>query len=206
MRINSFHKKIISDIVSDCNKYKVAFILSNKKRVKLPHEPDEAASHGFFCDKERVLAVAGGNAFDRWICTLLHEYNHMLQWSAGEFFSQSSNDMDEKFWSWLNGDLELSQDELNRVVENQRSCEIDCEKRTYLMIKDNPEFGLNVDAYIRKANAYLYFYSMVKLRRMWYKKAPYEVSKIISMMPVDFVDDYNKLPRGFKKLVDDNCF
>jgi hypothetical protein len=204
--MNKVHKQIISDIIEECNRNGIAFVLSNRKKVKLPNEPDELAANGFFCEKEKVLAVAGGHSLKKWFWILLHEYNHMLQWKSGNFFSQSSNEMDERFWGWLSGEIELSKDELNAVVENQRNCEIDCEKRTVKMILENPGVGLNVDEYVKKSNAYLYFYSMVKLRRKWYKKAPYEVKEIIDMMPVEFVKDYNKLPKGFKKLVDDNCF
>lgn len=206
MKLNATHKRILSEIIEECNKNKITFILSHKKRVKLPEENDDAAANGFFADGDRILAVAAGNPVKQWFWVLLHEYNHMKQWKEKVFFTKEGAESEELFWGWLFEGQKLPKEKLNEVVEMQRECEYDCEERTIKMLEDNPEIGIDPVYYTQKVNSYLYFYTMVKRRRKWYKKAPYEVEEIVNIMPKKLLKDYNRVPKKYSDLVDKHCF
>jgi len=206
MKLNSTHKKFIADIIEDCNKHNITVLLSHEKRVKLPEEDDDAAANGFFCNEDRILAVAAGNPVEQWFWVLLHEYNHFQQWKEKKFYSDKAIEDESLFWGWLFCDHELTKKILDRVTNRQRACELDCEQRTIKTLKEYPEIGIDIKIYTQKVNAYLYFYTMVKRRRRWYKKAPYEVKEIINIMPDKLLKNYNRVPKEYQKLVDKHCF
>jgi hypothetical protein len=206
MKLNNTHKKLIANIVEDCNKYKVTVIFSNEKRVKLPEEDDSAASNGFFCGEYKILSVAAGNPVKQWFSVLLHEYNHFQQWKEDKFHSDEDEMYCQLFWAWLIDNEYLSKTKLNKVIFRQRNCEYDCEKRTIEILKKYPRIGIDTEYYTKRANSYLYFYTMVKKRRKWYVKAPYEIKEIIDIMPNKLLKNYNKVPKEYQRLVDKYCF
>jgi hypothetical protein len=82
-----------------------------------------------------------------------------------------------------------------------RELELDNEKRSVRIIK---KFGLDVDidSYIKKANAYIYFYNRLLATRKWAtpNNSPYGNQKIIEKMPRYFKADYSITPKRIEKV------
>ena len=79
--------------------------------------------------------------------------------------------------------------------------ELDCEKRAYNLLKI---WGFETENYIRKANAYIYFWKYLRLTRKWCHpfNSPSANDNILYNMPDTFQKDYTltkKLKSIFKK-------
>ncbi len=199
-------KNMLGDISLKCIENGITLILSNEEKVKLPEEADEFRSSGFFCHETKQLVVGTKKPFEDWFITLLHEYNHMVQWKEGPYFSKKFTDAYDLFWEWLDHNEEIGPATLEHIVGLVRDVEMDCEFKTYKMIRDNPYLNIDCDEYMKKANVYLYSYAVVKDLRKWYKNPPYFVKAAVDMMPNIIVEDYNILPAGFKELMTEQCF
>ena len=205
MKLNESHKKILAEILLACIQNGITLMLANSPQVKLADESDKFKSRGFFDEEARLLAVGTKNTIEIWFLTLLHEYNHMRQWIEGKFISQKYNDASYDFWEWLDGNIELDSKRVREVYELVREFEKDCEIRTWKMLCENPGIS-NPDKYVRRANSYMYFYTMSRRLRKWCKKPPYMVSQIIEIMPNYFLDDYNRVPVILQQLMTEHCF
>jgi hypothetical protein len=99
---------------------------------------------------------------------------------------------------WLTGE---EVEDIDQHISNCRDLELDNEKRTVEVIK---KFNLDVDIdhYIKKANAYVQFYNYMKYSRRWCtpERSPYTNEKIISSMPNEFNMDYTAIPENIKQL------
>jgi hypothetical protein len=182
----SGYKKLLADIVDNCILHGITIILSNEKDVKLIEEDDDMRSSGFFEADGMILAVGTKKPFKKWFQILLHEYNHVIQFFNGETFESC-----ELFFSWLENEIEIDNISLNNLINEVRDIELDCEKRTWKMIKDNPDLKIDPTDYVKNSNAYLFTYSIMRDIRKWYKKPPYDVKEIVDLMPGEFVDDYD---------------
>jgi hypothetical protein len=113
-------------------------------------------------------------------------------------------DSDDIF-AWTNG-KRLTKKKVQAYIKGVLAVELDCEKRAVENIK---KFGLpcDIDDYIQKANAYVYFYQFVLKRRKWYSpgKAPYEIPEVYSKMPTKFLNRYDRMPAKYLKLYDEYC-
>jgi hypothetical protein len=208
MRLNDIHKRIISKIALDCHKHRISFLLYRTKKVKLEGESEKNSSGGYFCSDSKTLAVGTGSPIRIWFPILLHEYNHMLQWiEKTRHWTKKSEKLGEDFFEWLEGDKEFSKEKLKKIIKSVRDCEVDCEERTAKMIKENPQIGLNVDQYIKEANAYLFFYKIVEKYRKWSKSAPYRIKEIVELMPnaILNLDDYDNPSKEYEELVVERC-
>lgn len=171
--------------------------------------------NGYFCDTERVLAVALGRRpkpkpISTWLSTFVHESCHMDQsieqcrvWThtiRGCIPSQI-------FDMWMSEVVELKPGMLNQMLMGVLNIELDCEKRSIKKIKKF-KLPLDIVEYTQKANSYLYFYHMVAQRREWYHigTEPYNIPEVWQIMPTTFNNDYTELPREYKKLFIEHCF
>jgi len=155
--------------------------------------------NGFFVENPKpILAVASKQPMNKWLPILAHEYSHMTQWVekspvwtenfVGGFETMEIIDL------WIAGKIELSKEQLDDYISKARNVELDCEKRTVNIIK---LFGLpiKIEEYIQKANAYVFFYKIIKNTRSWYKigKEPYNIRSVWRWMPKDFNNNYDWL-------------
>lgn len=197
------HKEALAEIAAECIASGVSLILAAKRKLVLDDEG--LGCSGYFDSEGKVLAVATRRP--DWFPTLLHEFGHMQQWLEDP--AGFDENYDEDFWDWLIGNKELSKRHLHRVVNSVRGTELDCERRTIALISRHPSLGIDIADYTRKANAYMYLYTVVAKHRKWVglkRKPPYAVPEIVRLMPDELQRDYWKLPRGFEKLVVERCF
>jgi len=67
------------------------------------------------------------------------------------------------------------------------------------MIKDM-DLGIGSEDYMKKSNAYMYFYTMVFELKKWYKTPPYAPA-LVKLMPSEFLEleEYFNVPDNIRK-------
>lgn len=183
----------IDHVKKECKKHGIKASLRNTKYVKLS---GNIKCSGYFDDENKVL-VCSMNRPD-FLEILAHEYSHLTQYvDQIDLWSATGISM-PLLDSWLAGE-EVK--DIDKHISNCRDLELDNEKRTVKVIK---KFDLKVDLdhYIRKANAYVQFYNYMKESRRWCtpKRSPYTNKRIISAMPNNFKMNYNTIPKHIKQL------
>lgn len=129
---------------------------------------------GYFCDTDRVLAVATGDESMSWedvLGTYVHESCHMDQWIDGtKYWFDSLGVCYEILQKYFNQEpVPLS--EIHWALDSIVQLEADCEIRSIKKIK---EYGLPIDVerYAQLANGYLYFHSAMLHYKSWYRHPP----------------------------------
>ena len=121
----------------------------------------------------------------------MHEYCHMTQWLDGIPLWKEAEEALSGMWDWLSGE-EI--ENVEKSIDIARDLELDNEKRTVEMIK-KWKLPIDVNEYIRKANAYVLFYNYLKKTRKWSEptNSPYINKNIVEAMSDKFDMDYEKL-------------
>lgn len=203
----------IRDTWAKCNSNGVVLDLQNEDRVAYPG--GESRVSGYFLgddlgEKPR-LCVAIGKPTTEWMTILMHESSHMDQWvEKCEPWRQGvrdGRDVYDVLQDWLDRKVELSSDEQDDVVGRCIAIELDCEKRTLEKMRRLGMVMYTYD-YVRKANAYIWSYYMVQVRRRWYSVAPYEVFEVWGGMPDRFMDleRYTSMTLEMSSVFDRYCF
>jgi len=195
-------RKYIGYIITECAKKGVSVHMENKKFVKT----DNTKCSGFFDEDGKVLMVATRKAQRDWLPVLSHEFCHFQQWSEKDpvFTDTSENpELDQDMWEWLDGE-NIPMARVNRSLKAYQRLELDCERRVVQHIED---FGLSIleDEYIKMANVYVLFYSLLAQTRKWYKKPPYECGELLKVIPDQFIKSF-RLPDGFAEIALKECY
>jgi len=192
--LSKSEKEFVKYVIADCKKHNVELFFGKGKSVRYD---DGTTCAGWFLgeslDGDAKLACATGKSKKLWIPVLAHEHSHMEQWLeqvpawTNCMETENGEDACGLVFEWLQGKIELKQEELWRCISLTREVEFDCEKRTAKKIK---KFNLpiDVDEYIQKSNAYVAFYNVMTRTRKWYKpgRSPYTVDKVWKKMPKTF--------------------
>ncbi len=195
-------RRFIAHVEATCKKHKVRFLLAKGKTVD---QGDGLGCSGFFDDEDMVLAVACGHK--DWLGILAHEFCHMLQWIADDpLWINSGEKMCEWYWEWVFGSTERSKDKTDRACRAQLAVELGCEQRAVRLMR-RWKLPVNLDRYIRNANAYVMFYTFMRLNGVWYGRAPYRVPAIRAIMPGKFMPRgwYEKMSPEYAQLVYRHC-
>lgn len=126
--------------------------------------------------KELVCAYKSINGFE----TLIHEYNHFLQWKNNPKFWQKCAADKCPFLNWVGGE-ETSKTKLTRAFNKAIELERDCEINSISFIKKH-NLDVNLKQYILEANAYIYSYHYVKKYRNWPSTTIY-TQDLVKKMP-----------------------
>ena len=183
-------------IKSQCRKYGVKCRLKNVSYLRLS---GSIKCSGYFDDGQidNPALVVAMNRPD-WIEILAHEYCHLTQWLEKQSIWYQAGDSLPYIDEWLTG---TEVPDIEHHLGVARDLELDNEKRTVELIKD---WGLNVDIdnYIKKANAYIHFYNYVATTRRWSKpeNAPYINEVVLGAMPPHFNMEYKELDKSLHKL------
>ena len=200
---NQETNKFIEFVKQKCKDYEVDIIFSPEDHVATD---SGCKCNGYFDDESRTLAVATGKSFDKWFKTFVHEFGHMTQWidDAPEWgLIKDPADAETIVELWYDHLIELTPRQLNMWVKRGRDVELECERRTVKLIKRH-NLPIDIEGYIKHANAYVYFWTYTKQTRKWYTigKEPYNIPEIVDVMPTHFDNDYEILPEQIKKLFD----
>ncbi len=167
--------------------------------------------NGYFCDKKGELAFWTDPNDLSWLPIAVHEYGHFLQWKVKRNFWMENTrfpgrkEKDDVLDLWLNGE-EFAQKDIDKFIGQALNIEHDNEINTIKLIKRfNLEDFINVDEYVKKANAYVLFYHMVKKYRKFYPYGhePYNVKEIWNKMPNTFFEKSDMITDDLMKTLDD---
>ena len=183
-------KLFIDHIKAECEKYGVTLQLRHVKYLKISNS---IKCSGYFDESDRTIVCATNTR--NWLEILVHEYAHMTQWldDCREWSKMVKKDSVSKMDMWLSG-YEVK--DYKKHIDIVKYLELDNEKRSVQIIK---KFGLEIDIddYIRKANAYVQFYNHIKTTRRWSKphNSPYTNKMVIGQMSNTFRMNYRKMSK-----------
>ena len=183
----------IDHVKKECKKHGIKASLRNTKYVKLS---GNIKCSGYFDDENRVL-VCSMNRPD-FLEILAHEYCHLTQYVDKIELWDAVNVSMPLLDEWLSGE---EVEDIDQHISKCRDLELDNEKRTVEVIK---KFDLNMDLdhYVRKANAYVQFYNYMKHSRRWCtpERSPYTNKRVISSMSNQFDMEYSEIPQDIKQI------
>lgn len=108
-----------------------------------------------------IIKVAKGNLKEEeWFGVLIHEYCHFLQWRDDSKTWSKFSDYDVTYSQIL-----LKPEKYKKELIALFELEIDCEKRTFNIIKNNDLFDYK--KYAQTANAILYKYAILYKNDKW---------------------------------------
>lgn len=162
------------------------------------HMSDVIKCSGYFDDCHTPRLVVAMNRPDA-MGILAHEYAHLTQWEEGlplwNFSAEALAIVDD----WLGGDNTHDKD-IQYYLGLGRDLELENEKRTATIIA-NHGLSINLDDYVKKANAYIHFYNYMFFSRRWStpENPPYLNKSIVRLMSSEFDMNYHTLePKLFK--------
>lgn len=181
-------------VKQECKKHKVKLELRKVRYLKLDKT---IKCGGYFDSEERRLVVATKNE-DTWLPLLVHEFAHLTQWvdncepwakgADGLFFVEE----------WLSGKKVRN---IKKYLGQSRDLELDNEKRSVKLIK-KWNLPIDIEDYIKRANAYVQFYNYMYYSRKWCKpgNSPYRNQAIYESMPSSFRMNYKKMSEKYVKI------
>lgn len=198
MKLSKNDKKFIEHVKSECKKYKISCKLKDVQYLK---PVPSIRCTGYFDDENRTLQVAmkEKTAFE----ILVHEYGHLTQWTEKVPVYMKANKYLYAVDDWISG-LELPSNMVDAAIQGVVDLELDNERRSVKLI-DKHNLSIDKEQYIRKANAYLYFYHWMRKTRKWSRpeNMPYKNKRIVAAMPTTLRGNYDKMPKRFEKLFEE---
>jgi hypothetical protein len=165
--------------------------ISNDVSLKIIQKGSVCNYSGWFDAnrKELVCAYKSPNGFE----TLIHEYNHFIQWKDNHDFWKKCDGYNNLFLAWKEGFYDdITKNKLTRAFNKAVELERDCEIQSIKCIK---KYNLDVDIkkYIKEANSYLFSYHFVRNNRDWPNKSIY-TEPLVSQMPEEILpfENYKK--------------
>jgi len=203
--LERFMGKAITELVAN----KVEVRLEPKEKVVFDKN-DHIGCGGFFNEDPLVLSVGIGKPVERWAPIFIHEYCHFRQWVEKEpkyiaLYRDDKPDIDEVVNEWLEGQRRVRKRDITKYINMIRRMELNCEKRAVKLIRRH-RIGINLKDYIRDANAYMYFHSVMLQQKSWYKISPLLIKELVAMMPDHFLQSYTRVPKKVEELMIERCF
>jgi hypothetical protein len=204
------YSQIIEDIKKVANQHNVKLILPETESVLYVTGVEVS---GYFIDNgEPTLACGVGGDIKVWGPVLAHESSHMDQWI------ENCKEWRDNYWKgrecvdwldeWCQGKVELTDEEVDDIIDRAIGVELDCEKRT---IEKEKKYNLpvNISDEIQKSISYILFYRFIKESKKWNTggKAPYLIKEVWSLMPKSFDEcDFKVVPDNIKEAYYKYCY
>ena len=198
-------KNFIEAEIAHCKQHKIKVELVEEESVEI----NGGACGGYFVDEPRPrVVVANGKPIDNWLPIFVHESCHKDQflekvpvWTDK---IKDHFDANEIMDMWLNQAVELTPNQLSKVMKQVIAVELDCEQRAVRKIQ---QYDLPIDQteYIQKANAYLWQHRYIQKTRDWGKESDHDLPELWQQMPVDFCSSYAKISNKMLKLFSKYC-
>jgi hypothetical protein len=189
-------KDFIDFVKAHCKLYGVKVRCVNNFHIT--DTADGSMFSGYFDDENKKIVVARKN-INFW-GILAHEYCHFTQWSeqCGIWVKADIEKSYYHFADFLNG---KEVENINYHIDNLKNVELDNEKRTVELIT-KLKLPIDINLYIKKANAYIYFYNWIKISKKWSnpKNSAYTNKRLIAAMKENFNQDYSILPPKIEKI------
>jgi hypothetical protein len=187
-----------------------------ERAVKLNGELLEC--NGYWDFDSMTFAAAMDQPKDAILRLLVHEYGHFTQWKENReiyWLAVGNHPMAEKFgqrniesmfFGWLEGSEEYSQQVVEVICNVAKHLELDCERTTVELIRKY-DLPIDLEDYIRRACAYVYFYNTLPETRKWYAvgKEPYNIPELLQLMPTTLENDFAETPLEAIKIMKERC-
>jgi hypothetical protein len=184
----------IEEVIATCKLYGVRCSIRDVSYVKL----GGFKCGGWFDGEDRELVCSMKH--DKGLALLAHEFSHFHQWAENSdiWDLASRKNSHSAMHEWIEGKQIR---DIKKHIAICRDLEVDAEKRAVKMIKKY-NLPIDIDEYIRGANAYIYFYNYILNIRRWStpKNSPYRNKILIASMPKTFMKDYSVLPDRLLKV------
>lgn len=187
----------IETVIQSCKAYGVKCSIRDVSYVKL----GSFKCGGWFDGEDRELVCSMKS--NKGLSLLVHEFSHFHQWAEGselwEIASKKNSHL--AMHEWIEG---KSVRGVKKHIAICRDLEADAEKRAVRMIKKY-NLPIDIDEYIRGANAYIYFYNYMMVSRRWSapNNSPYRNKALMESMPNRFLRDYSVLPDKLLKIYEE---
>ena len=195
MKLTRHDKKFMEHVKNECKKYKISCKLKDVKYLK---PVPSIRCTGYFDDEEMTLQVAmkEKGCFE----ILVHEYGHLTQWVDKAPVYTKANKYLLAVDDWVTG-TELPDFVVDAAIQGVVDLELDNERRSVKLI-DKHNLSIDKEDYIRKANAYLYFYHWMRKTRKWCRpeNMPYKNKRIVAAMPTTLRGKYDKMPKRIQQI------
>lgn len=202
--------QMIEDIKKTAEEHNVKLLLPETGSV--PYITGVEVSGYFIDNGDPTLACGIGGDIKIWGTVLAHESSHMDQWI------ENCKEWTDNYWKgrecvdwldeWCQGKVELTNEQVDDIIDRAIGVELDCEKRT---IQKEIKYKLPVviEEEIQKSISYILFYRFVKESKKWNigGKAPYLIKEVWSLMPKSFEDlDFKTVPDNIKEAYYKYCY
>jgi hypothetical protein len=181
--MNIQEQNLIRDITVACIESGISLRLENTERIKC----DCISCEGYFSDACKELIVGTKTDTQTFILTIAHEFSHMNQWKENSKIFKEADKNIPLFDRYIIGKVKRSK-RTDKAISLIQKMELDCEIRTIQLIKDY-QIPYDIKKCIKKSNAYIFFYSYLKVNPHWYKRSPGLISAILKEMPDQFSDN-----------------
>lgn len=185
----------IKYVKSECKKSGVKVDIRNVSYVKMS---GNIKCSGYFDSEAKVLVCAKNSP--NWLETLVHEFCHYLQWKENCPAWVNGIDSVELIDRWIGGE---EFEDIDYHIGMVRDLELDNEKRSAELIKKwGLDSEIDLDSYIKKANAYVLFYNWLGKTRRWStpKNSPYKNEKLLKAMSTQFDMNYDLLDSKIERI------
>ena len=185
--------QFLNHVRKECRNNGVELDLQDAKYLELS---DSIKCGGYF-DSD-ILKLACAMKHEEAKTLLVHEYCHMTQWldkiPLWEQAAESLNLVD----GWLEG---REVEEIGKHIRVSKDLELDNEKRAVEIMKEW-DLGIDIEAYIKKSNAYVLFYLYLEKSRKWSvpENSPYTNKRILEAMSTKFDMNYDVLDPEIEKI------
>lgn len=199
-------RKFVRSEIKIANDNEIGVKLLNKRHAWM----DGVRVNGYFCDATPELVVACYKKTNEWLEIFVHESCHRDQFiENARVWTRTINGYDATtlLWQWLDKTIELTPEKLNTVVQHVLEIELDCERRAARKIR-RFNLPIDLDEYIKKANAYVYFYKVLEETRLWYDKgrSPMHCPAVWKQMPNHFNNDYKIISPKYRAMILEHCY
>lgn len=200
--LNSKVQKLILDTLKVCELNNIDLKISNNRTIDYGGNTEIQVNGYFgpnFITGKNELGIAMGKHSSEWVPVFIHESCHLDQ------FLENTYEWNNIFWKeedcydlmdkWMFDQQEFSQEDIDEIINRCIDLELDCEKRTVMKLKKYKlNKIININEYIQKSNAYIYFYGVIKNYKRWYKpgNAPYEIKDVWKQLEIGFWKDKEK--------------
>jgi len=157
------------------------------------------------------LVCSCGKPLQEWLKLFVHESCHKDQFLEQDpAYCGTVDGIDdpyEKLDQWANASLPIEQGLVKRLIMFALNLELNCERRAVQKIIEQ-DLPIKVEDYIRRANAYVYFYHVYGLTRQWYTigKEPYNIPEVLAIVPTTLDNDYTVLPDEIRNAMLKYCY
>jgi len=201
MKLNQNDKSFIANTITTLNKYKFSLLLINKKSLN-------NNNLGIFSQENKSITIATNNPTETWFTTIIHEFNHFLQFTNNnkEYLQLANNPkIDNSMNLWINNPKEFPYNSnTTKSIIAYQNMEINCEQNTIntiLKLKLSP----NIKKYTNNANLYIASFSSLIYFKQNIITNHIQNKQLLQILPNNFIiSNHKQIPNEYFKFIKEN--